>query len=116
MENIKESCTILGKSYDIEDIFSIESSVMQNTKPVTDIQAIRNSVCHGSFDIEYDKEKREYIIDFQGTLSGYSFSRKYTGNRLLELYSDYDNLRNFQELLIRITLLKATLRVFFSTS
>lgn len=116
MENIKEAVTLLGKNYDIEEIFSIESKVNQNTKIVTDIQAIRNAVCHGSFNIEFNTEKCEYVIDFKSILSGYSFDRKYTGQELLYLYSDYDNLRNILELLIWIAFLKATLKLFFVTS
>jgi hypothetical protein len=40
MENIKKAANILNKDYDIEDIFSIESKVIQNTEIVTDIQAV----------------------------------------------------------------------------
>lgn len=113
MENLKAAVDILGKNYDIEDIFSIESPVNQNTERVTDIQAIRNAASHGAFNIKFNIERGEYEIDFQSVLSGFAFNRKYTGRQLLDLYSDYDNLRNFQELLIRIALLKAELKVFF---
>jgi hypothetical protein len=113
MESIKEAVAKLGKEHNIEEIFSLESPVMQNTKPVTDIRAIRNAVSHGSFDIEHNKEKREWIIDFQSILTNYRFNKRYTGNQLIDIYTAYDNLRNFQELLIRITLLKATLKIFF---
>ena len=71
MENIKKAANILNKDYEIEDIFSIESKVLQNTEIVTDIQAIRNAVSHGSFNLEFSKTENEYIIDFQSVLSGY---------------------------------------------
>ena len=112
-ENIKKAIALLGKNCKIQDIFSIEASVMQNTETVTDIRAIRNAVSHASFGIKEHGENNEYVIDFQGGLSGFAFDRKYTGKQLLEIYSAYDNLRNFQELLIRIALLKATLKIFF---
>lgn len=45
MENLKDAKTCLAISrYDVEDIFSYEEGVTQNTKKVTDIQAIRNAV------------------------------------------------------------------------
>jgi hypothetical protein len=113
MENIKTAANILNKNYDIEEIFSIESKVIQNTEIVTDIQAIRNAVSHGSFNLEFRKTENEYIVDFQSVLLGYGFNRKYTGSQLILLYADYDKLRNFQELLIRIAFLKATLKLFF---
>jgi hypothetical protein len=115
MECIKEAVIRLEKDHNIEEIFSLESPVMQNTKTVTDIRAIRNAISHGSFNIEYDKKKGEWIIDFQSTLTNYQFNKQYTGNQLIDIYSAYDNLKNFQELLIRITLLKATLKIFFIT-
>lgn len=70
----QEAITILKKNYDIEELFSIESKVIQNTETVTDIQAIRNAVAHGSFDILLDGKGEEYIIDFQSALTGYSFN------------------------------------------
>jgi hypothetical protein len=113
MESIKEAVAIVGKDHNLEEIFSLESPVMQGKNPVTDIRAIRNAVSHGSFNIEFNMEKREYVIDFQSTLTDYSFNKRYTGDQLLALYAAYDNLRNFQELLIRIILLKAQLKIFF---
>ena len=113
MENIKKANEFLDKKYDIEEIFSLESKVIQNTETVTDIQAIRNAVSHGSFNIEFDQKTKEYIVDFQSVLSGYSFNKKYSGSELFILYGIYDNLRNFQELLIRMTFLKATLKLYF---
>jgi hypothetical protein len=112
MENIKKALTILNKKYDIEEVFSIESKVLQNTQNVTDVQAIRNAVSHGSFDIRYNYEQNEYIVDFGSLLSGYQFNKSYTGHQLLMLYSDYDKLRDFQELLIRMAFLMATLRSY----
>jgi hypothetical protein len=94
-------------------IFFLESKVIQNTEIVTDIQAIQNAVSHGSFNLEFNKTENEYIVDFQSVLSGYGFNRIYTGSQLFLLYSDYDKLRNIQELLIRIAFLKATLKLFF---
>jgi hypothetical protein len=113
MENIKKTINILNNKYDIEEIFSIDSKVSQNTKIVTDIQAIRDAVSHGSFNVEFNEIEREYIIDFQSVLSGYSYNKRYIGSELFILYSDYDKLRNIQELLIRIAFLKATLKLFF---
>ena len=55
----------------------------------------------------------EWIIDFQSMLTNFRFNKRYTGTQLIDIYSVYDNLRNFQELLIRIALLKATLKIFF---
>jgi hypothetical protein len=112
MENIKKALSILNKKYDIEEIFSIESRVLQNTQIVTDIQAIRNAVSHGSFDIRFNYTQNEYIVDFESLLTGYQFNKSYTGHQLLLLYSDYDKLRDFQELLIRIAFLKAILRSY----
>jgi hypothetical protein len=86
MENINNAANVLNKNYDIEDIFSIESKVVQNNEIVTDIQAIRNAVSHGSFNIEYNKTEKEYI-DFQSVLLGYRFNRRYTGTQLLSLYA-----------------------------
>jgi hypothetical protein len=40
MENIKKAVSVLNKHYDIEEIFSIESKVSQNTEIVTDIQSL----------------------------------------------------------------------------
>jgi hypothetical protein len=113
MENIKTAANILSKNYDIEDILSIESKVIQNTETISDIQAIRNAVSHGSFNIEYSETEKEYIVDFQSALLGYRFNRRYTGSRLVELYADYDKLRDIQGLLIRIAYLKATIKLFF---
>lgn len=112
-ENIKKA--FLGKDYEIHDIFSVETSVIQNTEPVSDIRAIRNAVSHASFSIKHSGKNNEYVVDFQGGLDGFKFDRKYTGAELLDIYSDYDNLRNFQEILIQIALLKATLRMHFIT-
>jgi hypothetical protein len=114
MESIKEAVATLGKNHNIEEIFSLESPVMQNTKPVTDIRAIRNAVSHGSFNIEFNRNTGEWIIDFESILTNFQFNKRYTGDQLIDLYAAYDNLRNFQELLIRIALLKATLKIFFS--
>jgi hypothetical protein len=112
MENIKKANDILNKNYDIEDIFSIESKVIQNTKFVTDIQAIRNAVSHGSFSLGFNENIKEYFVDFESTLTGYYFKRRYTTSQLIALYSDYDHLRDIHELLIRIAFLKATLRLY----
>jgi hypothetical protein len=112
MENIKKALSVINKKDDIEEIFSIESKVLQNTQIVTDIQAIRNAVSHGSFDIRFNYSQNEYIVDFESVLTGYQFNKSYTGRQLLLLYSDYDKLRDFQELLIRIAFLKATLRLY----
>ena len=73
----------------------------------------RNAVSHGSFDIRFNYAQNEYIVDFGNVLTGYQFNKNYTGNQLLMLYSDYDKLRDIQELLIRIAFLKATLRSYF---
>ena len=116
MECIREAVAKLQKDHNIEEIFSIDSPVMQNTKLVTDIRAIRNAVSHGSFNIEYNRKNKEWIIDFQSTLTNYQFYKRYTGNQLIDIYSDYDKLRDFQEILIRIALLKATLKIFFIRS
>jgi hypothetical protein len=112
MESVKEAVAKLGRDYDLEEIFSIELPVQQNTKPATDIRAIRNAVSHGSFNIKYQSKIKDF--DFHSVLTNYTFNRQYTGKQLLEIYSAYDNLRNFQELLIRIALLKATLKIFFA--
>jgi hypothetical protein len=92
MENIKEANSLLNKKHDIEEIFSIESKVIQNTEVVTDIQAIRNAVAHGSFDIRFNPKDNEYIVDFQGILTGYNFNKQYTGSEMFTLYGIYDNL------------------------
>ncbi|MGC1131522.1 MAG: hypothetical protein WA941_01765 [Nitrososphaeraceae archaeon] len=113
MESVREAVTKLGKDYDLEEIFSIESPVQQNTKRATDIRAIRNAVSHGSFNIENQSKIKDFIIGFQSVFTNYTFNKQYTGKQLLNIYSAYDNLRNFQELLIRIALLKATLKIFF---
>jgi hypothetical protein len=114
VENVKETKTRLGiTGFDVEDIFSIEKGVIQNTLKVTDVNAIRNAVSHGAFDIKFDGGSKEYIIDFQSILNSYSFNRKYSGSEFLDIYRIYDNLRNIQELFIRMAFLKATLRLFF---
>ena len=64
---------------------------MQNTETVSDIRAIRNAVSHASFGIKKHGENNEYVVDFQGGLSGFAFDRKYTGKQLLEIYSAYDD-------------------------
>jgi hypothetical protein len=103
---------ILNKKYDIEEVFSIESKVAQNTQVTTDIQAIRNAVSHASFDLRFDQIKKEYIVDFESVLTGYQFNKTYTGSQLFILYADYDRLRDIQEFLIRIAFLKGTLKYF----
>jgi hypothetical protein len=110
MESIKEAVNMVGTKHDIEEIFSVESPVTQDSKRVVDILALRNAVSHASFNIEFYKEKGGWIIDFQSTLTGYEFNKRYTGPELLTLYTSYDNLRNLQELLIRMAFLKATLK------
>jgi len=115
MENLREARTRLGiTSFDLEDIFSIEGRVAQNTINVTDINAIRNAISHGAFDIKFDYGLGEYIIDFQSILSSYRFNRKYSGSEFLDLYRNYDKLRDIQELLIRMAFLKATLKLYFT--
>ena len=96
MENIKKAADILSKNYDIEEIFSIESKVVQNTKSIADIQAIRNAVSHGSFNLGFNENTKEYFVDFESVLTGYSFNKRYTGTQFITSYSDYDKLRNFQ--------------------
>ena len=100
-------------TYDIEEIFSIESKVIQNTKSVIDIHALRNAVSHGAFTVYYDYNIREYFVDFKGILNSYNYNKKYTGCQLLILYANYDKLKDIQELFIRIAFLKATLKLFF---
>ena len=96
MENIKKAADILSKNYDIEEIFSIESKVVQNTKSIADIQAIRNAVSHGSFNLGFNENTKGYFVDFERVLTGYSFNKRYTGTQFITSYSDYDKLRNFQ--------------------
>ena len=103
---------IFNKKYDIEEVFSIESKVFQNTEMTTDIQAIRNAVSHASFDLRFDQVRKEYVVDFESLLTGYQFNKTYTGSQLFILYADYDRLRDIQEFLIRIAFLKATMRYF----
>ena len=114
MESIIEAKNRLGiTNFEVEDIFSIESSVIQNTKNVTDINAIRNAVSHSAFDIKFEPLSNEYIIDLQSILSNYRFKREYTARELLNLYRHYDKLRDIQELFIRMAFLKSTLKLFF---
>jgi hypothetical protein len=115
MENLKKANKLLKTSYDIEEIFSLESKVTQDSEIVADIIAIRNAVSHAAFSIVFDSNKKEYVVDFQSILGGYSFSRSYTGSRLIELYSMYDKLRDLEELLIRMIFLKSLLKLFFLT-
>ena len=65
-----------------------------------------------AFSIEFDSNLKEYIVDFESILGGYSFSRSYTGSRLIELYSMYDKLRDLEELLIRMIFLKSLKAIF----
>jgi hypothetical protein len=116
MENIKKAMDILNKKRDIEEVFSIESKVVQNTKFTTDIQAIRNAVSHASFDLKFDEVKKEYVVDFESVLTGFQFNKTYTGSQLFLLYVDYDKIRDIQEFLIRIAFLKASLRYFLKPS
>lgn len=113
IENIKKAQKILNITYDIEEIFSIESKVIQNTESVIDIHALRNAVSHGAFTVYYDYNIREYFVDFKGILNSYNYNKKYSGCQLLILYANYDKLKDIQELFIRIAFLKATLKLFF---
>ena len=113
IENIKKTQTVLNTTYDIEEIFSLESKVIQNTKSVIDIHALRNAVSHGAFTVYYDYDIREYFVNFKGILNSYTYNKKYSGLELLILYSNYDKLKDIQELFIRIAFLKATLKLFF---
>jgi len=112
MENLKVAKSFLENDFDIEEIFSLESKVEQNNEIVTDVKAIRNAVCHGAFNIIFDREKQEYVIDFESILSGYKFNKIYTGSEFLVFYSLYDRLRDTEELLIRVTYLKSILSLF----
>ena len=113
IENIKKAQKILNLTQDIEEIFSIESKVIQNTESVIDIHALRNAVSHGAFTVYYDYNIREYFVDFKGVLNSYNYNKKYSSCQLLILYSNYDKLKDIQELFIRIAFLKATLKLFF---
>ena len=103
----------MKSTYDIEEIFSLESKVIQNTETVIDIHALRNAVSHGAFDTYYDDKSRSYFINFKANLTAYNYDKQYSGNELLILYATYDRLRDIQELFIRIAFVKATLKLFF---
>ena len=111
--NIKKAQILLNNNSDIDEIFSLETKVVQNTKTVIDINAIRNAVCHGAFNINYDNHIKEYVVDFKGILNSYNYNKQYTGSELFILYANYDRLKDIQELFIRIAFLKATLKLFF---
>lgn len=113
VENIKKAQILLNNNSDIDEIFSLETKVVQNTKTVIDINAIRNAVCHGAFNINYDNHIKEYVVDFKGILNSYNYNKQYTGSELFILYANYDRLKDIQELFIRIAFLKATLKLFF---
>ena len=61
MENLKKAQSILGSTYDIEEICSIDSKVTQNTKYQVDVVAIRDCISHSAYTIE---ENKEVFVDF----------------------------------------------------
>ena len=65
IENMKKAQSILNSTYDIEEICSIDSKLIQNTKYVVDIVGIRNCISHFAYTIE---ENHEVVVDFHSTL------------------------------------------------
>jgi hypothetical protein len=103
VENLKKAQSILNSTYDIEEICSIHSKVMQNTKYEVDMVAIRNCISHFAYTIEDDHE----VVNFHSTLEGYDINRKYTAIQLVNLYKNYDRLIDIQALLIRSAFLQS---------
>jgi hypothetical protein len=110
IENLKKVQAILNSTYDIEEICSIDSKVVQNTKDQVDMVGIRNCISHSAYAIE---ENNEVVVDFHSTLEGYDINRKYTGSQLLNLYKNYDRLIDIQALLIRSVFLQSLLLLHF---
>jgi hypothetical protein len=111
IENLKKAQSILGSTYDIEEICSIDSKVIQNTKDQVDIVAIRNCISHSAYTIE---ENNEIVVDFHSTLQGYTINRRYIGRQLVDLYKNYDRFIDIQTLLIRSAFLQALLLLHFT--
>lgn len=111
IENLKKTQSILNSTYDIEEICSIDSKVIQNTKDQVDMVGIRNCISHSAYTI---KENNEVVVDFHSALGGYNINRKYTGRQLVNLYKHYDRLINIQALLIRSAFLQALLLLHFT--
>jgi hypothetical protein len=65
IENLKKTQSILNSTYDIEEICSIDSKVIQNTKDQVDMVGIRNCISHSAYTI---KENNEVVVDFHSAL------------------------------------------------
>jgi hypothetical protein len=110
-ESLKAAQKTIDTTYDIDEICSIAGKVIQNTKPVPDIIAIRNCISHFAFDIK--NEKGVLYADFHSNLSGYSISRRYSGIQLLAYYQNYERLFDILKLYIRSAFLQTILMEHF---
>jgi hypothetical protein len=101
-ESLSKANSILGTTYDIENICSVESKVMQNTRPQTDINAIRDAISHCAFS-----------LDINGGIFTDFHSNERGANNALEYFY---KLAGIQEILFRISLLYSILLIHFKTS
>lgn len=111
IENLKKAQSILDSKYDLDDICSLDSKVIQKTETVTDMVGIRNAVCHSSFNLDFRED--ELWIDFRGTMSDYNMDKQYRSRDLALMYKNYDKLIGIQECFMRVAFLISILLIAF---
>jgi hypothetical protein len=111
-ESLSKANSILGATYDIEDICSVESKVMQNTRPQTDINAIRDAISHCAFSLDINGG---IFVDFHSNERGFNYNRRFKDKELIMFLEYFYKLAGIQEVLFRISLLYSILLIHFKT-
>ena len=61
IENLRKAQSVLSSTCDLNEICSIDSKAIQNSKDLVDMIAIRNCISHSAYIIE---ENNEVVVDF----------------------------------------------------
>ena len=101
----------LESKYDVEQIFSIEKKIQNNSKFKTDVRAIRDALSHFKYKIV---EKQGIVsINFNNQDKGYDFDKKFTKHEYQIFVQNFNVLYKIQAYLIWLSIAKVTLYYAF---
>jgi len=101
----------LRTQYDPEEIFSAGTKIRRNRQWRTDGRAIRDSLAHNMYTIEF--ANNSWVIEFDNRTSGYNFVRRIPKDEFLTLFVDLDFLYRSSLILVFDMVLSTLIKQHF---
>lgn len=100
---------------DLQKMFSLtEKWINKKGLYVSDIRGIRNAVSHFNFDITYDENDINFIIQFNKTPQGKEESKTMRANEIIDFLSNYKFMLQTFEHILFFLFIFSMLKQFFS--